>query len=152
MPDVQSYYKQIESIMRDHGFGQVNDRESSEFKAAYTRRKFRSTLVFLVKQVDAQNVGTSSISTLVETGKQWCEDNLKATFLPKAAGLNLIILHTGAAGSHDITDQIDLTGLHRIVCTSITIIDTANGNIETERTWVLNDPVKRVIHKLKALA
>ncbi|MFQ6008681.1 MAG: hypothetical protein ACE5K8_06990 [Candidatus Zixiibacteriota bacterium] len=151
MQDMHPYYEKIESALTSSGFHK-EEISSSNFKAAFTRRGFLTSLVFLIKEVNDKGFNASSMKNLVESGRQWCASNLKATWFVKESGLNLVLLHDGQIGSNDIKGQVDSTGFHGAICQSITTLDVTNGSVAQEKTWVVIGKVRKALRKLNEIA
>ena len=147
------YYEKIDSVLTSSGFHK-EEVSSSDFKAAFTRRGFLGILVFLIKEVNGKDFNASSMKNLIESGRQWCASNLKATWFVKEsqAGLNLVLLHDGQIGSNDIKGQVDLIGGHDAICQSITTLDVTNGSVAQEKTWIMLGKVRKALRKLNEIA
>jgi len=151
MQDMHLYCEKIESVLTNSGFHK-EEISFSDFKVAFTRRGFLTSLVFLIVEVNDKDFNASSIKNLVESGRQWCADNLKATWIVKESGLNLVLLHDGQIGSNDIKGQVDSTGFHSSICQSITTLNVTNGSVAQEKTWVVIGRVKKALRKLNEIA
>ena len=145
------YYETIETTLINLDF-KKEESSLSDFKAAFTRRKLLTSLVFLIQEVNDKDFNAVSMKNVITLGRQWCENNLNAMWFIKESGLNIVLLHHGQIDLNDIKGLIDLTGFHGTICQSITILDLTNGCIEQEKTLVVIGKVKKVLQKLKEIS
>lgn len=151
MHDMQPYYDKIEGALTSSGFHKEKT-SFSDFSAAFTRRGFLTSLVFLIKEINDKDFNASSMKNLIESGRQWCTSNLKATWIVKESGLNLVLLHNGQIELNDIKGQVDSTGFHGAICQSIMILDVTNGSLSQEKTWVVIGKVRKALRRLSEIA
>ncbi len=150
MKNLLSYYEKIENTLSKCGFHK-EESISSDFKSAFTKRNLFTSLVFLIKIVDDDNLDVTTINHLVTSGREWCKRNLKASWIFKEAGLNIILLHKGQIDSKIIKGQVDTTGTHASICQSITAIDIINNIVIQEKTWVVIGKAKKSLMRLKEI-
>ena len=151
MKNLLSYYEKIENTLNECGFHK-EESTSPDFNSAFTKHNLFTSLVFLIKIVKDKKMDASTISNLVSSGREWCTRNLKARWIFKESGLNIILLHKGQIDSKNIKGQVDTTGMHGSICQSITAIDIINNIVIQEKTWVVVGKVKKSLMRLKEIA
>jgi hypothetical protein len=145
-----NYRDIIRKVLLETGFSEEQT-NTADFDASFTKRGIITNLAFLVKEVIESDYVSSDIEKIISNGRKWCVKNLKATWITKESGLNIILLHKGYIDSFDIKGQVDMTGLHGAICQSVTNINESNGNIEQEKTWIVIGKVKKALRKLKEI-
>ncbi len=151
LKNLLSYYEKVENTLNKCGFLK-EESASPDFKSAFTKRNLFTSLVFLIKTVDDDNFDVTTIKNLVASGREWCTRNVKACWIFKEAGLNIILLHKGQIDSKSLKEQVDTTGMHSSICQSITAIDIINNNVIQEKAWVVIGKVKKSLMRLKEIA
>jgi hypothetical protein len=147
MGRMDAYIERIEKPIVDAGF-KKDDVTSSYFTVAYTIRNMITSAVFLCKVMENEVVNNNTVKEIVDNGREWCSVNLKATWVVKEAGLNLVLLHEGQINLEDIKSQTDKTGFHGSICQSVTAINVTNDAVIQEKTWVVLGKVKKALSNI----
>ena len=141
---MNSTYAKISSVLTDCGFKEEKI-DNSSFVTSFARRKLMTNLVFLVKNIDTDSSDSTLIKQIVDAGRGWCVKNLKATTPFRESGLNLILLHDGQVQYDHIKGQVDSTYSHSAICQSITCVNSQNGELIQEKTWVVIGAVRKAL-------
>ena len=148
---MDKYFERIEKSLFAVGF-KKNDGTFENFSAAYTIRSMFTSLVFLVKVMENEVVDSIKVKEIVDSGRNWCSLNAKATWFVKESGLNLILLHKDQIKPEDIKSQSDKTGFHGSICQSVTALNVSNDVLIQEKTWIVLGKVKKALSNLKESA
>ena len=134
---MNSLYTEITTILTSCGFKEEKVNNSS-FVTSFTRKKLLGNLVFLIKNIDTDSSDSKLIKQIVDAGREWCLGK-------SASGLNLILFHDGQVQYDHIKDQVDSKFIHKAICQSITGINTRNGALIQEKTWVVIGAVRKAL-------
>jgi len=145
---MDKYFERIEMSLVAAGF-KKDEVASEDFSAVYTIRSMFTSLVFLVKVIEDEVVDSIKVKEIVDSGREWCFLNLKATWFVKESGLNLILLHKDKIKPDDIKSQTDKTGFHGSICQSVTALNVTNDILMQEKTWIVLGKAKKALSNLK---
>tara|TARA_Y100000994_G_C15470629_1_gene350880 strand:+ start:126 stop:566 length:441 start_codon:yes stop_codon:yes gene_type:complete len=136
---MNSLYTEITTILTSCGFKEEKVNNSS-FVTSFTRKKLLGNLVFLIKNIDTDSSDSNLTKQIVDAGREWCLGKSNGE-----SGLNLILFHDGQVQYDHIKGQVDSTFIHKAICQSITGINTRNGALIQEKTWVVIGAVRKAL-------